>query len=168
VGPGLVRKLRWPRFCGCRPRRDGRPARKVTGIADQVKLTKNGAAWNRWAHPRAVAWALAGVALAALAWLAVVPAVAGREGWATRWPSRLPSTILFDGREYVQTGGCLAEARAPLGSRPARIGGVPVLLGSALPILARGDHRSGDPAEVAVVVRRDTDCYVEYALQGGP
>jgi hypothetical protein len=123
---------------------------------------------NLWTRARRPAWVAVGVGVAALAWPIAVPAVAGHEGWATRWPSRLPEVIHLDGRAYTRQGDCVSPRDTPLGRHPVRIGSVPVLFGSAIPILASGARRPGDPAEVAVVVRRDGGCDVEYALQGGP
>jgi hypothetical protein len=102
-------------------------------------------------------------------WLWVLPPVAHSFGWATRWPPRMPGTVHFLGRDYDGRSGCLPRNRNPLGHAPGvRVGSVPVVLGSSIPILARSGRHRGDPAEVAIVTEPHEGCYVTYALEGGP
>lgn len=49
-----------------------------------------------------------------------------------------------------------------------KVGSVPVLLGASMPILERSPRRAGQPAEVALIVKREAGCFVVYNLEGGP
>jgi hypothetical protein len=98
-----------------------------------------------------------------------VPKLASHFGWATRWPSTMPSVVTFRGRDYGSPTRCRNRSATPLRARPGvEVGSVPVLLGASLPILERSPQRSGNPAEVAIIVRRAPGCFVIYSLNGGP
>ena len=82
----------------------------------------------------------------------------------------MPSVITFDGRQYDGPSGCVARAATPLGrhGRAHQIGSVPVVFGSAIPILARVPRRSTDPAEIGIITQPGASCYIVYSLEGGP
>lgn len=104
-----------------------------------------------------------------LLWVAVAPRVAGHFGWGTAWPRSIPTALSFRGREYLDESSCVRRARTTLdGVRGFRIGSLPVVFGSALPILARSPVPQGGPAATVIVVEARADCYVAYSLQGGP
>lgn len=117
---------------------------------------------------RAVRLVVVGVAVVA-AWYLLVPSVAGHFGYATRWPSRMPSVLGFNGRDYHGPTGCLPRTKTPFGlHRPYRVGTMPVLLGDDAPIFTVHRWRSTDVAPVILRVKRSDDCYVVYSLEGGP
>ncbi len=102
-------------------------------------------------------------------WYVLSPRVASHFGWATRWPASLPSVVNLDGRQYASPTRCVARSKTPLrGHRAYRIGTIPVVLGTGLPILEDGPRHPGDPAEVGIIVHPRAACYVTYGLQGGP
>ena len=103
------------------------------------------------------------------AWYVVSPRVASHFGWATRWPASIPSVVNMDGRQYASPTRCRPRSKTPLGAHRAyRIGTVPVVLGTGLPILDNAPRHRGDPAETAIIVHSSAACYVTYGLQGGP
>ena len=114
---------------------------------------------------RAVRLVVVGVAVVA-AWYLLVPSVAGHFGYATRWPSRMPSVLGFNGRDYHGPTGCLPRTKTPFGlHRPYRVG-VPVLLGDDAPIFTVHRWRSTD---VAPVILRVTQRLLRRVLlEGGP
>ena len=103
-------------------------------------------------------------------WLLLAPGVAGFLGWALPYPTRLPSTVHFRGRDYISPTGCLARQQTPLrGGTAERIGSVPMLFGSSLPILERRTRAApANVPEVGIIVLRSPGCYVTYGLSGGP
>jgi hypothetical protein len=103
------------------------------------------------------------------AWYVAVPKLASHFGWATRWPSSMPSAVNFSGRDYGSPTRCRALGKTPLhGRRGYKVGSVPVLLGASMPILESRPRRPGQPAEVGIIVRRYRGCFVVYGLEGGP
>ncbi len=102
-------------------------------------------------------------------WYLAVPKLASHFGWATSWPSTMPSVVNLNGRDYGSPTPCRAKDKTPIsGHRGYEVGSMRVLVGSSLPILERSPRRRGDPAEVAVAVKRHPDCFVIYSLEGGP
>jgi hypothetical protein len=103
------------------------------------------------------------------AWYLLVPNVASHFGWATRWPSSMPSVVKFSGRNYGSPTPCRARSKTPLRDHPgSKVGRVPVLFGSSMPVLERSPRRPVQPAEVAIIVKRHPGCFITYGLEGGP
>jgi len=117
---------------------------------------------RRLAH---IAVALIGVAAL---WVFAVPAVATRSGWATRWPLRLPASIRVHGRSYGNPGGCVTRQHTPfVWHRPVRVGAIPAVLGSDIPLVESAPSPGG-AADVVVAAEPSNTCYVIYGLEGGP
>ena len=102
-------------------------------------------------------------------WYLGSPIVAGHFGYGTRWPSRVPSVLSFNGRDYNTPSKCLAKAKTPFGvHRPYQIGSTPIILGADAPILVPNPWRASDPAPVIITVEPHHGCFVVYSLEGGP
>lgn len=81
----------------------------------------------------------------------------------------MPGTVNFLNRDYITPTGCLPRSKTPLKNRrEVQIGSVPEIVGSGIPILETSGLSKGGPVPVAIITHPDGNCYVIYALDGGP
>jgi hypothetical protein len=102
-------------------------------------------------------------ALLAIAWFAVLPAVARHFSFIVRAGDPPPVRIHYDGRDYetFKRNRC---SRHVSGMGP-RVGEVAVLFGENRPIYRYKDET---PTFTGLVVEREPGCLVRYDLLGGP
>jgi hypothetical protein len=121
------------------------------------------------------------VLLGALAWGAFQPWTANHFGYALPGPDRLPYRISYAGRDYGNPYECagadwcqpaakhcnsaqqlMAQNLWPL----QQVSSISTLFGAAYPVLAPSavDHLT----QVLLFVPYSDDCYLTYALEGGP
>ena len=130
---------------------------------------------------RLVRWGLwiglASALLATLGWGLFQPWAANHFGYALPGQDRLPYRITYQGRDYSNPNECAGDTWCQPSAKTCtskqqlqnqnfwpltQVGTIPTLFGAAYPILAPPN------AETFIFVLDDDDCYLIYALEGGP
>lgn len=143
-------------------------------------ITKGGIALRLLANRWVSALSAITVLMAALVWGALQPWTANHFGYALPGKQGLPSYVYAQGRRYHAVQSCANVSTSPCepgalqcwttaqlrsrGEWPLRpAGAILTLFGAPRPLL-----RNAAAINAPYLVANGGDCYVEYALEGGP